>query len=395
MLDVPSSSSHPWLYITGFFLLLLLFLLGLPFILHQPHATTSSLYRNVSLLLDSGHGDDKLPLPLPSPTPIVSSTPLPLKIALCVVGSLRTFLLPPVYTSIHDHLVLPHPPGTVDVYLFLTTHHTGRSNEDGQIDQECSAVPLSTAQELLHPVHTSLNPFPSDCQHLSFKGQCCGERGSLTESSYIQLGAIDACFTLAASKGGGTYSHFMRTRPDLYIGSPVPSWVWAAKHSARTVWTMDKDAPGSDMLFLFGVRLLEVWWRSLPWSPCTAFPVGSPEYFIFEGMQQASPQFQGKLYFTGYNRSVGRKEAPYEEDEEPVGEEEEEGGGVGMGNGTTTPAFKVIQLRSMRNIIVRSTSTVACWRVGFFCPTRDEVRLKEELGKFTCSEFHRPQLPLL
>ena len=209
-------------------------------------------------------------------TLVVSSQPSALKIALCVVGSLRTFLLPPVYTSIHNHLVLPHPPGTVDVYLFLTTHHTGRCNEEGPVDSECSAVPLSTAQTLLRPVHTALNPHPSNCAYLNFRGQCCGERGSLTESSFIQLGAVDACFALAASKGAA-YTHCVRTRPDLYIGSPVPAWVWAAKHSGWTVWTMDKDAPGSDMFFLFGARLMEAWWRRLPWTPCAAFPAGSPE----------------------------------------------------------------------------------------------------------------------
>ena len=112
----------------------------------------------------------ELPLPEaaeagPTPSPSPRPDPADPHIALCITGSLRTFLLPPVYESIHERLVAPHPRGSVDVYLFLTTAHSqATSHAHGLTDAECSAAPLRAALDLLQPAHVELFPHHSGCE---------------------------------------------------------------------------------------------------------------------------------------------------------------------------------------------------------------------------------------
>ena len=112
--------------------------------------------------------------------------------ALCIVGGLRTFLLPPVYTSIHEHLVAA-APGRVDVYLFLTIGQGERA--DGQNEkEECSAAPLSAALELLQPTLVRVFNGISRCEQVRFEGsECCAE-SSMRALAYMQVSWIDACF---------------------------------------------------------------------------------------------------------------------------------------------------------------------------------------------------------
>lgn len=208
-------------------------------------------------VVSTGERDLPSPSSLPSPTPRAPRERIN-GTALCIVGGLRTFLLPPVYTSIHEHLVAA-APGRVDVYLFLTIGQGERA--DGQEEkEECSAAPLGAALELLQPTLVRVFNGISRCEQVRFEGsECCAE-GSMRALAYMQLSWIDACFAEAHSRGD--YSHYMRTRTDLYIGAPPPAWAFTPSH-AHTLFSMDKIAPGSDMFFFFSRELLDTWWRQL------------------------------------------------------------------------------------------------------------------------------------
>jgi hypothetical protein len=314
--------------------------------------------------------------------------PRPLKIALCIVGTLRTFLLPPVFESIHRNLVAVHPQGTVDVYFHLSLHHSGK-----RYDVECSGegATLATAQSLFNPLETVLSTIPSNCAHTRFNGTCCTGpfEGHVTEGNFMQASRIAKCFEAAASRGGQHYyTHYVRARPDLYIGAPFPPWVWGEQHAAHKIFTSDKDAPASDMLFAFGSRLLTAWWRRLPLRNCTQFPVGgSLEYFLFDGVEQAS--FSPRLYNTGYNRSAerGREGLPAEVDYEPPPDSVSASSSAGSNGGAH---LQVHQLVGLGVMLVRGEggAHVDCHAAGFFCMPRDKRALEATLQGFQCFQHH-------
>ena len=309
------------------------------------------------------------PPPPPPPPPAAGDDP---RTALCIVGHLRTFLLPPVYESIYTQLVASSP-GRTDVYVFLTTGHGARG--DSRAEPECSAAPLDAALALLRPLHVSLFGGASRCEEVRFgAAPCCGGAGApLRALAYMQLSWIDACFATAAA-AGRNYTHFMRTRPDLFIGAPPPRWAWAPAH-AHTVFTMDKDAPGSDMFFLFARPLLDLWWRRVPLA-CDAMPNRYAEYFIFGFGDEERTRFMKPW---AYDRARCAAEPCAAGAAGPAADAEPPPDG-----GALPPAL--VQLPAMRNIIVRSASRVDCHQAGFYCPPGDAAALLARLGPFACSD---------
>jgi hypothetical protein len=307
--------------------------------------------------------------PPPPPPPAAGDDP---RTALCIVGHLRTFLLPPVYESIHAQLVASSP-GRTDVYVFLTTGHGARG--DSRAEPECSAAPLDAALALLRPLHVSLFGGASRCEEVRFgAAPCCGGAGApLRALAYMQLSWIDACFATAAA-AGRNYTHFMRTRPDLFIGAPPPRWAWAPAH-AHTVFTMDKDAPGSDMFFLFARPLLDLWWRRVPLT-CDAMPNRYAEYFIFGFGDEERTRFMKPW---AYDRARCAAEPCAAGAAGPAADAEPPPDG-----GALPPAL--VQLPAMRNIVVRSASRVDCHQAGFYCPPGDAAALLARLGAFACSD---------
>ena len=168
------------------------------------------------------------------PSPAASPSPSPLfpRVAVCVTGSTRTFTLPPVYSSINRTLIAPvqRLGGAVDVYIYLTSHHRNK-HQDSVLDSECGHDPLPTALGLLRPVHVELWPNASSCASgvRFFNETCCGrEPGGLREITYLQSGWVAKCFARAeahALEGGFAYTHFVRTRSDLWLGAEPPAWV--------------------------------------------------------------------------------------------------------------------------------------------------------------------------
>ena len=285
--------------------------------------------------------------------------------ALCIVGNLRTFLLPPVHESIHEHLVAG-AGGRVDVYVFLTTGHGGRS--DGHEEPECSAVPLETALALLKPVHVTVFDGPSRCENVRFgDAECCGG-GGLKGLAYLQLSWIDACF--AHAHAHAEYSHYMRTRPDLFIGAPPPRWAFEPAHE-RTLFTMDKDAPASDMFFFFSAALLDTWWRRVSLR-CDEVPDQYAEYYAFNSATH-------KLLHYDRSRCKALPCAPGTEG--PV---------VDVARPPATRArngVALVQLPAMRNIIVRSAVKLDCYQTGFYCPPLCEAALLKRLRPFMCADL--------
>ena len=310
------------------------------------------------------------PAPPPSPAPTPSPTPAPLypRVAVCVTGSLRTFLLPPVYSSIHRTLLAPvqRLGGKADVFLLLTSRHAPHPDGRGDtVDAECSHHPLAAAVELLAPAHVELWPNASSCAGgvRFFNESCCGadSPGSLKAVTYMQSGWVAKCFARAeahALESGFAYTHFVRTRSDLYLGAAPPDWAWHPGHAAQRLWSAHKYAPGSDMFFIFSAALYQRWWKGM-WRErsCASLEEGrSWEYQLFTGLQEMEPdQRPGRCEDSRQLGGGGDCVDPLLEDIEPP---RAEGGGG---------PIIVHKLLSLRHILVRSSSFLACWSVGFWC----------------------------
>ena len=283
-----------------------------------------------------------------------------------------------------SNLIAPHPPGTVDTYFYLIMHHLKTKNGDGTpIDDECSAVPLSTAEALFNPVHTVLWRNVSSCAAgLKFGEEDCYrcKGGASREQTYLQLGWVNQCFEEASRRG--PYTHYIRTRPDLYIGAPVPQWAFSANHSHR-LWTAHKYAPGSDMFFIVSEELMARWW--VGWwrkQSCEALEDRSAEYVLFHTLT------------AGPIRDVpGRcddrrdKHVPACVDEAPVDKEPTEERGVALvgEQGLFQRDVIVHQLWGLRVIIVRSNREWSCYKSGFWCRPLDQDALLLQLTEYSCS----------
>ena len=193
----------------------------------------------------------------------------------------------------------------------------------------------------------------------------------------MQMGWVRKCFAYARSQHD--YSHYIRTRPDLYIGAPVPQWVFAPRNAHR-LFSMDKDARGSDMFFVVSRAVMSRWFNRLSFE-CGAMPDTYAEYIIFESST-------GVVVTGGYDRSRCNEMAciaalpplPVPEDAEPPPDSEALVAADTEGNFT-----RIHQLPNMRNIIVRNARTVSCWKMGFWCRPDDQARLLALLGPYNCS----------
>jgi hypothetical protein len=302
------------------------------------------------------------------------------------VGNLRTFLLPPVFESIHRQLVLGAPAGArVDVFLHLITGRGARGG-DARAERACGAAPLRAALDLLRPVSLRLHGGASSCADVRFEGPghgagCCAG-GGLRTLAYLQAAWVDACLAEAAARPGVRYSHFLRTRPDLFVGAPLPEWAFARAH-AHTVFTADKDAPGSDMLFLVSRALLFRWWRRVSLR-CEDMPDAYLEYYAFGALDAALPHAVNFTRPWWYDRArcaalpcapgSTRGSAAHAPEPPPDG-------------GARSEQPHLVQLPALRVIVVRSATHVACHELGFYCPPGDALALRDALAAYQCADI--------
>ena len=141
---------------------------------------------------------------------------------------------------------------------------------------------------------------------------------------------------------------------------------------------MDKDARGSDMLFVVSRAVMGRWFNRLSFQ-CDTMPDAYAEYIIFE------PQ-AGVVVTGGYDRSrcseacAALPPLPVLEDAEPPPDSDALLASDAEGNYT-----RIYQLPNMRNIIVRNARTVSCIKMGFYCRPDDQARLLTLLEPFNCS----------
>lgn len=110
-------------------------------------------------------------------------------------------------------------------------------------------------------------------------GSCCNTHGSGREGTYLQLALIDQCFQHADASG--SYTHFIRARPDFAFYRPFPAEVLDA---ADTVTTAVKtDAPVNDQFFVVPEGMKRSWWDALNLT-CEGVPDCCPEYAKFNGI---------------------------------------------------------------------------------------------------------------
>jgi hypothetical protein len=304
------------------------------------------------------------------------------RIALCIVGGLRTFLLPPVHESIRRQLIAPHPPGSVDVFFFLTLHHRALTDSRGQpLDLECSASPLRAVLDSFSPRHVSLWKNASSCKGgVRFGAESCAacEGGAYREAVYVQTGWVNQCFEAARreeARAGANYTHFIRTRPDLFIGGPLPRWAFEPRHQ-HVLWTAHKYAPGSDLFFVASAHLMARWWEG-GWRKrgCLAVEDRSPEYVLFAGLREAEPDQRARCGDRVNLADAACADEPLPDVEPP---------GAPPGADPLRLEVVVKKLLQTRVVLVRSTTVVSCWWAGFWCRPADQDALLAQLSHFSC-----------
>lgn len=195
------------------------------------------------------------------------------KAAVCITGTLRTFMLDEVHTKLFEAIVRPFD---VDVFLYLTI--TADSQNNIGCVEHLHNFPRMLA--MVKPTQVVLAK-SSVCEQLPLQTRmpCCPDK----RSSSLQLAWIDSCFQAAhvyASRRSFSYSHYVRVRPDLLIGGYLPQSAWT---SPVVITSIKADAPGSDMFFMFQSNLLESWWNKLDFR-CNSLPGCCPEYYIFRNV---------------------------------------------------------------------------------------------------------------
>jgi hypothetical protein len=193
--------------------------------------------------------------------------------ALCITGAARTFAFPALHEAVRSALVTNETD--VFAYVFSKTPPLIHGN-----DVLCSGpTPLELLLAKFRPIEAHIYPDPR-CP----PGHPDCESCVTAKNVVLQLGWIDHCFRRArehAVAHGFEYDVYIRTRPDMFVGSPFPAVMRTdAAYTGRKT-----DAPGSDQLFSFRKEMYTAWWQRLCFS-CSCLEHLGPcclEYEIFKG----------------------------------------------------------------------------------------------------------------
>ena len=246
------------------------------------------------------------------------------QVAVCVVGSARTGVLPPVHRSIATHLIDAWTAAGIDVdtFLFLNIQdsfgHVRKNNIVTAVVETGQCVPLrehvESMLQILRPVHVELDgPGCEWAQRTAWRhnvtmndtspsgiADCCSSfvaeeiwhlhrtwhdkqfqvdrlttgavKGMRAAKSvdFLHLARIKLCFAAAdayAERHHRRYSHYMRTRPDFAFFRAVPaipldSGPTQLVTAPRAHVPGVVSAPGDDMVFILPAELKRNWWES-------------------------------------------------------------------------------------------------------------------------------------
>ena len=193
--------------------------------------------------------------------------------ALCITGAARTFAFPALYEAIRTHLVTPD----TDVFAFLfesTPAYKDNNNVlcNGTLSLQSILATFNPVEARVHPLPVCPPDSAADCE------SCAASRNVV-----LQLGWVDHCFRRAeqhATAHGFEYDVYVRTRPDMFVGAPLPHHLLPG-----IVYTGRKmDAPGSDQFFAVHKETYASWWRNLCLR-CSCLGSCCAEYTIFKNQR--------------------------------------------------------------------------------------------------------------
>ena len=179
------------------------------------------------------------------------------RVKVCIVGGVRSFVLPVVHESIVRNVVAPlRTYADVDVVAYLVGGAAGLHDPGTvMIDLKCN-VSVAAGLAVLRPNATILIE-GGGCEHFEKQtGKPCMEHASCEDCTqgWLQTAWVDECF----KQGGDNYTHFIRVRPDAYFASPIPD-LRVLRKDAVTSW-LKSDSALSDQFFVLSAQLYRSWW---------------------------------------------------------------------------------------------------------------------------------------
>ena len=142
---------------------------------------------------------------------------------------------------------------------------------------------------------------------------------------------------------------------------------------------MHKYARGSDMYFILSAQVMQRFWHGM-WRkrPCESWEPRSWEYVLFNDVREHEPDNRPERCGDSHQTGGGGHcvDEPLPDIEPPRA----------PNNSSWGTELVVQQLRSLRNVVVRSSTFLACWQAGFWCRPVDMNALLEELKAYPCGE---------
>ena len=182
----------------------------------------------------------------PSPTPPPShppSHPPPEyeRVAVCITGHLRTLLHPPVYESIHRHLLGPLSPYPTTLFLHLGLHDVPRDASASP----AAALPTPAALAALRSHFPSARvSFFNNTRTGIAAGACPRATRRVARAVPAALQRARECLRLVERREAATGAAFgwvYKTRPDVAFGAPVA----APRALRRDTAYVDAHNPGT------------------------------------------------------------------------------------------------------------------------------------------------------
>eukprot|EP00930_Biecheleria_cincta_P028264 TRINITY_DN1970_c0_g1_i9.p1 TRINITY_DN1970_c0_g1~~TRINITY_DN1970_c0_g1_i9.p1 ORF type:complete len:296 (+),score=43.65 TRINITY_DN1970_c0_g1_i9:204-1091(+) len=223
------------------------------------------------------------------------------KVAVCVSGHLRTFILPGVHSALAKHAVQVDGV-SVDTYI---VGHLGKyantvSAFTGMGFQESHASALGNAQspEVQSAIHyAGLNTKDTyismgDCPALEAAWQADGikGRGCKEFGSFLQIMWLDQCVRMVRTSGVA-YDLIVRTRPDMGVFQPIDY----NSLPLNQVSFMPKDDGRADYFFAIPMSLVTAWWDGIA-NMYVGGEMQAPDFKIFgDGAGMHQTQFPAAI----------------------------------------------------------------------------------------------------